>query len=108
MNVPLSVKTFSAVYTKSAGGTEAPSVVGHTLSHQMDLYMYEHDVMPVTMDCEFTESNRVGNMVDFLHIATVVFMPRADWEAQQARIMASAMALRDVERPDVKDLAKKP
>lgn len=107
MNSRLETKTFSCVYKQPVDGSEPPAAFGATLAQQMTSWLRENDVMPIAMDCEFTECNRVDNDVEFLHIATVVVIPTEDWEAQQARIMASAMALREVEKPNGQSLAQR-
>ena len=92
MRPKITVTLFSCEYLTVK---DAPPVsCGPTASEQANTWLAENDVMPVSLTSSLTTAEGCEDQ-QLSHIICVAWMSRLDWEHQQARITAHALALKE-------------
>ena len=95
----ISVKVFKGEYLQDLSVMGDLEPAGPSASAQLNAYLQENDVMPVTLATELTKLPADKPSIRrLMHTITVAVMPREDWETQQARIMAAGMRFKEAER----------
>ena len=92
------VTTFSCGYVQQSD-SQQPKSINPSLSTQATAWLQKHDAVPISMTSQLVDvPSNVADIRSMSHILVVAWMHRVDWEKQQARITANALAIREADK----------